>query len=140
MSRNQRITLVSLNRCKSWLNSKQVKCKTVSEDHLGGYSLFEVTVAPQGSLLAHVHHWEGETYYILEGKLLFQEGERRFTATAGACVNVPKGILRTFKNVGTQSARLLVIITPAWYGKFFEEWVNQQQRNPPCHLRLLRKA
>lgn len=137
MIRNWGLTLVPPSRRK-WLDGDKVICKAVSEDHLGAYSLFEMTVAPQAGPPAHIHHWEGETYYILEGELLIQEGDRTFSVTAGAVVNISKGILHTFKNVSTQTARLLVIITPAWYGKFFEEWVSQQQK-PRRHLLLLRK-
>jgi len=97
------------------------------EDTLGVYSLFEVTVAPQGSPPAHIHHWEQGAYYILVGELLIQEGDRTFTATAGSFVDVPKDSLHTFKNLGTGSARLLAIVTPAWYGKCFEEWVSQRR-------------
>lgn len=133
---SNRLTLVPASGRKSWLDGDKVKCKAVSEDHLGAYSLFEMTVAPQGGPPAHVHHWEGETYYILEGELRIQEGDRTFIASTGSVVNIPKGIRHTFKNVGTQTARLLVIITPAWDGKFFEEWASQQTN--PCRLILLR--
>lgn len=134
------ITLVPLSKRKShWSNGDQVTCKAVSEDKLGAYSLFEVTVAPQGGPPAHIHHWEGEAYYILEGELLIQE-ERTFTATVGSCVNISKGTLHTFKNVGTVTVKMLVVITPAWDGKFFEEWASSNRRNIRCHLSLIRKT
>lgn len=134
---NPRISLVPPNKGKSWIDSKQVTCKEVSEDQLGGYSLFEITVPPQGGLPAHIHHWEKEAYYILEGELLIQEGDRTFMVGAGSFVDFPQGILHTFKNVGTVSARLLAVVTPAWYGKFFEEWASQRRKNPR-RLRLVR--
>lgn len=134
---NHRITLVPPHTGKSWIDGDQVMCKVVSEDQLGGYSLFELTVPPQGGPPAHIHHWEKEAYYILEGELLIQEGDRTFMASAGSFVDFPKGILHTFKNVGTASARLLAVVTPAWYGKFFEEWANQQRKNSR-RLRLVR--
>lgn len=133
---NRRITLVPPNKGKSWMDGDQVTCKVVSEDQLGGYSLFEITVPPQGGPPAHIHHWEKEAYYILEGELLVQEGDRTFSATVGSFIDFPKGILHTFKNVGTVPAKLLAIITPAWYGKFFEEWASQQRTSR--RLRLVR--
>lgn len=135
------ITLVPQGKRKSlWSNGDQVTCKAVSEDKLGAYSLFEVTVAPQASPSAHIHQWEGEAYYILEGELLIQQEDLTFMATAGSCVNIPKGILHTFKNVGTVTAKMLVVITPAWYGKFFEEWVSSDRSSIRCNLSLLRKT
>lgn len=118
----------------------QVMCKAVSEDELGAYSLFELTVPPQAGPSMHTHHWEEEAYYILEGELLIQESDRTFTAAAGSFVDFPKGVRHTFKNVGTVPARILVIVTPAWYGKCFEQWVSQRQKNPFPRLRLLRKT
>lgn len=133
---NHRITLVPPNKGKSWIDGDQVICKVVSEDQLGGYSLFEITVPPRGGPPAHIQHWEKEAYYILEGELLIQKGDRTFLVSAGSFVDFSKGILHTFKNVGTASARLLAVVTPAWYGKFFEEWAQQRQKSH--RLRLVR--
>lgn len=118
------------------MDSNRVMCSAVSEDTLGAYSLFEVTVPPQAGPPKQAHHWE-EAYYLLEGEILIQKGDRTFTLTAGSFVDFPQGIPHTFKNVGTTSARLLAIVTPAWYGKFFEECVSQQQNSSLRHLRLL---
>lgn len=137
MINDQRITTAPLSIYKPLrIDSSRVMCNSVSEDKLGAYSLFEVTVPPQAGPPRQAHHWE-KVYYVLEGELLIQESDRTFTLSAGSFVDFPQGILHTFKNVGTASARLLVIITPAWYGKFFEEWVSLQQKSSLCHLRLL---
>jgi len=134
MISDQGVTLVTPTESKSlWVNSDQVTCFRVSGDKHAAYSLFELTVPPQGGPPAHKHHWEQEAYYILEGKLLIQEGDRTFKATTGSFVEISKGILYSFKNVGTTPARLLVIIAPAWSGKYFEEWVTQRRRTPLRH-------
>lgn len=137
---NQGSASVLLGRCKLLsINGNHVMCKAVSEDKLGAYSLFELTVPPQAGPPTQIHYWEEEAYYILEGELLIQEGDRTYTVTAGSFVDFPKNTSHTFKNVGTVPVRLLAIITPAWYGKFFEEWASQQQQNSPRHLQLLHK-
>ena len=135
---DQNITLISPGKGKS-LWGDPVTCKAVSEDALGAYSLFEVSVAPQGSLPSYMHQWERQAYYIVEGELLIQEGDRTFVATAGSFVDIPRDILHTFTNLGTTPARLLAIITPAWYGKFFEEWASQRRTTPHHRLRLVRR-
>ena len=48
-------------------------------------------------------------------------GERTVTATAGAFVLVPRGTVHTFSKAGTASAKILIIISPAGFEKFFEE-------------------
>ena len=133
---NQNITLISPGKGKL-LWGESVTCKPVSEDALGAYSLFEVSVAPQGSLPSYTHQWERQAYYIVEGELTIQEGDRTFTVTAGSFVDIPRDILHTFRNVGTAPVRLLAIITPAWYGKFFEEWASQ--RRTSRRLRLVHR-
>lgn len=137
MINDQNITPIPLSSCKFLrMDNNRVMCSAVSEDTLGAYSLFEVTVPPQSGPPEQARHWE-EAYYLLEGELLIQKGDRTFTLTAGSFVDFPQGMPHTFKNAGTASARLLAIITPAWYGKFFEEWISQQQKSSLRHLRLL---
>jgi hypothetical protein len=48
-------------------------------------------------------------------------GENRFKAGAGSFVYLPKGVLHSYQNVGTGSARFLTLIVPAGLEKFFEE-------------------
>lgn len=135
---NRRLRLVPARKGKfPQARGDSVTCKAVYEDPLGAYSLFEVTVAPQAGLPPLTHLWEEGAYYILSGRLLIQEGDRAYTATAGSFVNIPKGILHTFKNLGVSPARLLAIITPAWYGKFFEDWVSQPRPSSSSRLRLV---
>ena len=43
------------------------------------------------------------------------------TATTWAFVLVPRGTVHTFSKAGTASAKILVIISPAGFEKFFEE-------------------
>jgi mannose-6-phosphate isomerase-like protein (cupin superfamily) len=106
-------------------NRNLVSCKAISGNTLGAYSLFEVTVVPQGEPPLQAYSWEQQAYYILEGELVIQQGDRSFKVTAGSFVDIPKGILHTFKNVGTSPTRLLAIITPMGYEKSFVEWVSQ---------------
>lgn len=64
MSGNRRLALVPQKKSKSLsVRSKLVTCRAVSEDPLGAYSLFEVTVAPQSGLPPLAHHWEEVAYY-----------------------------------------------------------------------------
>ena len=58
---------------------------------------------------------------MLEGELEFVVGERTLSASAGSVVYAPRGVLHSFRNVGTGHSRMAVIITPAGLEKFFEE-------------------
>ena len=59
--------------------------------------------------------------YVLEGEVELLVGERTIRETAGASAYAPRGILHTFKNVGTSPSRVLVVFTPGGLDKFFLE-------------------
>lgn len=75
----------------------------------GAYSLFEHLVAPLPLIGAppHVHHGEDESFYVLEGTISFQVGDRRVEVGPGSFVLVPRGNLHGFSNPGEKPARLL---------------------------------
>ena len=60
----------------------------------------------------HVHHGDDESWYVLEGTLAFQLGDREIEAAAGTCVFVPRGLAHTWWNPRTESVRYLLITTP----------------------------
>jgi quercetin dioxygenase-like cupin family protein len=49
----------------------------------GKYALLEAIVPPGGGPPLHVHSWEEEGFYILEGQIAFQIGDERIVATTG---------------------------------------------------------
>jgi quercetin dioxygenase-like cupin family protein len=97
-----------------------VTCKATGESTGGAYSLFEVISPPHGGAPLHIHHQEDESFYLLDGDLLVQAGEETLKATIGSFVQFPRGMVHTYKNNGTRPAKLLVIVSPGGYEKFFE--------------------
>jgi quercetin dioxygenase-like cupin family protein len=94
--------------------------KVAKEETGGAYALIEHTVVGDGPP-PHIHTTEEEAFYVLDGELNVLVGERTIKATAGAFILVPRGTVHTFSNAGTASARILLIISPAGFEKFFEE-------------------
>ncbi|MBH8563070.1 quercetin 2,3-dioxygenase [Nostoc sp. CENA67] len=95
--------------------------KAVSEDTGGAYSTFEFYIPSGHGSPPHIHHREDETFYILEGELLFQVGDQKIVLSAGSFVHAPKGIPHSFTNVGTTPARTFTTAIPAGLENFFEE-------------------
>src|SRR5436190_20193668 len=83
------------------------------EDTNGKYALWEATVPPGGGPPPHVHSREEEGFYVLEGEITFQVGDQRLVATAGTFANMPVGTPHSFKNEGTQPAKMLISVAPA---------------------------
>jgi quercetin dioxygenase-like cupin family protein len=77
-----------------------------------------------------VHRQHEETFYVLEGEFVFQLGTQTVKATAGTFVFVPRDVPHAFENIGNQPGRILGIMTPGGYEKFFEE-LAQLPPGPP---------
>ena len=104
-----------------WLVGDRITVKLTSEDTGGVYSVAEEISPPQGGAPPHTHSQEEETLYVLEGEVEFLLGEDTIPAGAGSCVYVPRGALHTFKNVGTSPSRVLAVLSPGGFEKFFLE-------------------
>jgi len=104
-----------------WLVGDLITVKLQGEDTGGAYSLVEETSHPGGGPPPHVHHDTDETLYVLEGEVEFVAGDRTIAAGAGAAVYNPRGTLHTFRNVGTSPSRVLALLSPGGFEKFFLE-------------------
>jgi quercetin dioxygenase-like cupin family protein len=104
-----------------WVAGELVTLKVVGEETDGAFALLEDVTPPQGGPPPHIHYREDETFYVLEGVLEFLVGESTFRATAGSVVYAPRNLLHTYKNVGTTSSKMLVLVAPAGLERFFEE-------------------
>jgi len=94
--------------------------KAAREETGGAYSLIESTITGGGPP-PHIHLTEEEAFYVLEGKLEVRIGDNTVTATPGSFVLVPRGTVHSFTRTGTEPARLLIILSPAGFERFFEE-------------------
>ena len=105
-----------------WLVRNRVTVKLTSEDTGSMYSMVEEISPPQGGPPPHTHRDEDEVLYVLEGEVEFLLDEDTIPAAgAGSCVYAPRGTLHTFKNVGTSLSRVLAVISPGGFEKFFLE-------------------
>jgi quercetin dioxygenase-like cupin family protein len=66
----------------------------------------------------HSHDFD-EAFYILDGELIFQLGNRKGTANAGELVFARRGLPHTVANPGANPARYLLVITPAGFEREF---------------------
>ena len=69
----------------------------------------------------HIHRITDEAFYVLEGTFSFQVGDRTLELSAGAFVFVPKGLEHAFWNQGSTPARMLIMISPPAFERYFEE-------------------
>jgi quercetin dioxygenase-like cupin family protein len=103
-----------------WLGRVGVRFLVGGEQTGGRFSIVEHPMQPR-SLAApvHTHRDEDEYSYVLEGEVGLQLGEEVLTAGPGTLVLKPRGMPHTFWNAAEAPARLLEIITPAGFERYF---------------------
>jgi quercetin dioxygenase-like cupin family protein len=86
--------------------------KATAEQTGGRFALVEI-LAPDGyEGVLHVHHFEDEGFYILEGEMTFYVGEQTIKAHPGSFLFGPKDVPHAF-TVDSGPARLLFVLSPA---------------------------
>jgi quercetin dioxygenase-like cupin family protein len=95
--------------------------KAAAADTNGGFGLIEATVPPGGGSGAHAHGDEEESFYIIDGKVEFLDGDRTFTASSGDYVHIPRGIRHRFANKSYHTAKMLFWFTPGGVETFMRD-------------------
>lgn len=91
------------------------------EDTGSAYSLFEAIVPPKDpGPPPHIHKNEDEAFYVLEGEFSVSIGDEEFRAARGDFAFLPRGISHKFRSESDAVGRLLVIVNPSGFEKFFD--------------------
>ncbi len=77
-----------------------------------GYCLVEGLVGPGAGPPPNRHPADDEAFYVLDGTFEFGIGSETRIGRAGDFVKIPRGEVHTFKNIGPDPARLLIMNTP----------------------------
>jgi mannose-6-phosphate isomerase-like protein (cupin superfamily) len=87
-----------------------------------GFSLVEHPMSPHAlAAPLHLHTLEDEYSYVLEGRMGALLGDEVVEAGPGDLVFKPRNQWHTFWNAGDEPCRILEIIAPAGFEKFFKE-------------------
>lgn len=87
----------------------------------GGISIVEHTFDPGVLIPPHRHTHEDEISYVISGEIGFRSDGREVSLRAGGYIVKPRGELHSMWNAGTEPARMIEIITPAGFEKYFIE-------------------
>jgi len=108
------------------------------EDTGETFSLVEHPMPPRRlAAPLHRHANEDEYSYVLEGRVGALLGDEVVYGEPGDLIFKPRNQWHTFWNAGDEPARLLEIISPAGFERFFEELVDlPQDGGPPDPAKL----
>jgi quercetin dioxygenase-like cupin family protein len=96
-----------------WLGSLAV-IKATSADTGGQMTIIEITEPPGAESPLHVHHYEDEGLWILEGDATFEVGDTTIQAHAGDYLYGPRDVPHRY-TVGKAGCRMLYILTPGGF-------------------------
>jgi mannose-6-phosphate isomerase-like protein (cupin superfamily) len=95
----------------------------------GGFALVEHPMEPHAlAAPMHRHSREDEYSFVLEGRVGADLGGEIVYGEAGDLIFKPRGQWHTFWNAGDGPARILEIISPAGFEKFFDEVTDLARR------------
>ncbi len=86
-------------------------CKVSARDTDGAMCIFEFTGGGGGPL--HRHHEQDEWIYVIEGKIEFLIGTKRFRLGAGESVFIPRNVAHVWGCMGGMPAKIIDVYQPA---------------------------
>jgi mannose-6-phosphate isomerase-like protein (cupin superfamily) len=106
----------------------------------GGFALVEHPMEPRAlAAPMHRHSREDEYSFVLEGRVGADLGGEIVYGEVGDLIFKPRGQWHTFWNAGDRPARILEIISPAGFEKFFDtmsEAAGRGELDPPSMAAL----
>ncbi len=95
------------------VTSNVLDVKVSSKDTNGELTVFEQTgFTPQGGPPLHIHLYQDEMFYVIEGDYLFQVGEDSYKLKAGDTIFLPREVPHAFAQL-TEKGRMLLSFQPS---------------------------
>jgi quercetin dioxygenase-like cupin family protein len=87
--------------------------KVATKDTGGDLFMIEHVNLTKGGPPLHLHLYQDEWFYVMEGEVLFQVGDTRKRLRAGESILGPRNIPHAFCGTGERPGRMLIAFTPA---------------------------
>ena len=102
-----------------WFGATRHDLLVTAAETDGAVGVFAVDVPAGEGPPPHIHHRETETFYVLAGTFEFLFPDGSAVREAGGSFHVPPKTPHTFRNVGREAGRLLVVVTPGGFEGYF---------------------
>ncbi len=114
------------------LGSIGVRFMLSGDETGGGFALVEHPMPPRAlAAPLHRHSREDEYSFVLQGRVGALLGDEVAYGEPGDLIFKPRGQWHTFWNDGDEPARILEMISPAGFERYFDEVVRLLELGPP---------
>lgn len=97
----------------------------------GGLSIVEHTFDVGALVPPHIHTREDEYSIVLEGEIGFRSEDQEAVLAAGGYIIKPRNEVHAMWNAGSVPARMIEVIAPAGFERFFREFVEMTAAGAP---------
>jgi quercetin dioxygenase-like cupin family protein len=120
-SASAHLTVVQPHRPDDSLIPGLTATTRLSSAETGSISIVEHLFSPGALVPPHTHTLEDEISYVVSGEIGFRSDGKEVTLAAGGYIVKPRGELHTMWNAGRTPARMIEIMSPAGFEKYFVE-------------------
>ena len=110
------------------LKSLGVTHKLISAQTGGAYYLCEAIFGPESGSPLHIHHFEDEVIYVLEGQIDIRLDNENLHVPTGGTVHLPRNIPHALQNPLKTPLKIMVHAIPGGLENYFNE-VNAALQN-----------
>ena len=117
------------------LTVNNLDIKISGSDTDNALAVFEQTgFTPNGGPPLHIHPFQDEWFYVVEGEYLFQVGEEKYQMKAGDTIFLPRNVKHAFLQL-TENGTMIVTVCPAGKMESFFR-TTDQWKSPPTDEEL----
>ena len=111
--------------------------KISGSDTENSFAMFEQTgLTPNGGPPLHIHPFQDEWFYIIEGTYLFQVGDDKFKMNPGDTIFLPRNVQHAFIQL-TEKGKMIVSYSPAGKMESFFK-VTDKWTSPPAKEEIVK--
>jgi quercetin dioxygenase-like cupin family protein len=103
------------------LNILGVTHKLTNAQTNGAFYVCEAIFPPESGSPLHIHHYEDELIYVLEGQIDIRLHKDKLHAPVGGIVHLPKNIPHALQNPLKTQLRIMVYAIPGGLENYFDE-------------------
>jgi len=99
-----------------------IDAKISTADTEGAIFLWEITVAEKSGPPRHVHYYQDEWFFVVQGEFVAEIGGTMYFLSPGDSILLPRGVTHAYAHVSDGVGKMLAAVFPAQtFEQFLEE-------------------